>query len=190
MNKFVEKTEQLSAFLAVEIPKAEEVAIRSMLGYYIGRIFNDGKDSSGSKIGDYSTTPMLTGAKNFRTKTKAAAFFDAEDVEFRTVKSKGKNLALGLIEGGYKEFRELNGLRSDTVDLQFTGSLFESIIVGTYGANFVLGYNSSEKARIAQHLENKYGKKIFYPTEEEIKIARDTYYDYLRERVQILFNSW
>lgn len=191
MNKFVEKTKELSEFLAIEIVKAEEVAIRTMFGYYMERIFNTGLDSAGKAIGTYSTKPMLTGAKNFRTKSKAKDFFNEDDVEFRIVKGKGgKNQALGLIEGGYKEFRELNGLRSDTVDLQFTGSLFQSIIVGIYGDHFVLGFNNPEKAKIAQHLEKKYGKKIFQPTAEEIKIAQDAFYDYLRQKVQELFNSW
>lgn len=190
MSSFPEKIDQMMYTLQSEFAKAEEVAIRTMLAYYIQRVFNNGLASDGGKIGDYSTKPMFTGSKNFRTAGKADAFFDEDDVEFRTIKTKKGQKALALVKGGYKEFRELNGLRSDTVDLQFSGSLFESIIVGTYGDNFVLGFNNVEKAKIAAHLEAKYGKKIFYPTKEEIDIVIRAYYDYLREKIQQLFNSW
>jgi hypothetical protein len=190
MGNFGDKVDDLIHLLEDELLNAEQVAVKTMLAAYLGRIFNRGASSDETKIGEYSTKPMLTGAKNFRTKGKAEAFFDKEDIEFRTVNTKRGKKALAIVKGGYREFRQLNGNQAEFVDLQFTGSLFESIKDGLHDGHFVIGFDNIEKAQIAHHLEKKYNKIIFKPSAEEIAIAEEAYKDYLKEKIQQLFNTW
>jgi hypothetical protein len=94
-------------------------------------------------------------------------------------------------EGGYKnKTRKDGGYQVGYVDLQLTGGLFFSIVIGESGQRKVLGYNNIEAAKIAGYNEERYKKDIFKPSIEEQAIARNAFLDYLREKIQELFNSW
>lgn len=186
---FATRMDDIIHLLERIVPEAEEVALNTLLGAYSYRIFNIGNASDESKIGEYSTKPMLTGAKGFRTASDASAFF-AQKQKWKTVKTTKGNQALAEVEGGYKQFRELNKLQSNYVDLDFKGDLKFSIVVGELNGQKVLGFNSQVQADKAGKLEAHFKKVIFKPTEEEKEIAREAFYDYLREKIQELFNSW
>lgn len=197
------------------INRAEQAAILTTLAAYLQRIFNRGADSSETKIGTYSTKLMLSTKDQF---IKKSAFKQSLEEQTRFNKTKlGQRKKIGssgdlkkvvkvpvwikfpnaskavpvmIIEGGYAEFRRLNGAESGFVNLQFTGSLFESIIAADVSGHWVIGFNNLEKALIAQYLEKKYHKDIFKLSAEEIALCADTYYNYIREHVKKLFDSW
>lgn len=187
---FATRMDDLIALLQKIVPEAEEVALNTLLGAYSYRIFNIGNASDETKIGEYSTKPMLTGAKGFRTASDASAFFSQKKKKWVTVKTGSGNKALAVVEGGYKMFRELNQLQSNYVDLDFKGDLKFSIVIGELNGQKVLGFNSVVQFEKAKKLEAHFKKVIFEPTEEEKAIAREAFYDYLREKIQVLFNSW
>ena len=186
---FKEKIDEMIHLLDRIIPEANDVALNTLLGAYAYRIFNIGNASDETKIGEYSTKPMLTGSKGFRTVSDAAAFFNKKQ-KWKTVKTAKGNQALAVVDGGYKEFRELNKLQSNYVDLEFKGDLKFSIVIGEINGQKVLGFNSEVQAEKAHKLESHFKKVIFKPTEEEKEIAREAFYDYLREKIQELFGSW
>ena len=76
------------------------------------------------------------------------------------------------------------------MDLNFTGELFFSVVVGNKDGIPVLGFNNYEKYQLAKKLEAKYKTPIFTPTQEEINIAREAFNDFIREKIQQLFSSW
>lgn len=188
MSNFGDKMDAIVLVLESETPNAELVALNTLLGAYLYRIFNIGNATDETKIGDYSTKDMLVGAKAFTNKGKADAFFSDDELEWVTLKTPKGNKKLAVVKGGYKKFRELAGFRSDTVDLQLTGGLMGSIIVD-YNSR-VMGFNNAEKVKIAGYLEEHFGKKIFEPTDEEKALALEAFNDYLREKIQDLFSSW
>ena len=172
-----------------EMINAEEVAMRQLIAKYTERIFNRGSASDETRIGEYSKKPMFTGSKNFRTQDAATKFFKSKP-EFRKVKTPKGNRALAIVKGGYSEFRTLNGLQNAFVDLEFRGDLFRSIQIGELNGHFVLGYNSLIQAKKAQGLELHFKKKIFEPTKEEKAQAESAAMDYLKDKLQNLFNTW
>lgn len=186
---FSEKISELEKVIVESMPLAKEVALNTLLGAFSTRIFQHGKATDNSKIGEYSTKPMLIGGKGWRTAGAAAAFFK-EKQEWRKVNTKKGKQSLALIEGGYKEFRQLNSLQTDHVDLEFKSDLKFSIIVGDFNGEKVLGFNSEIQHLKSQGLEKHFKKVIFEPTQEEIEIAQEAYLDYIREQVQETFNSW
>lgn len=204
MGNLADKIDQLQRTIQDAIPEATLIALNVMLGVYTKRIFEFGMDSNQMKIGTYSTEPMLTGAKNFRTAGDANRFF--KDVKSRkrksrkdesiintdwvTVKTPKGLKRLAVVPGGYREFRTLNKLQNAFVDLNFKGDLFFSIVIGNKNGVPVLGFNSFEQFEKAMNLELKYNKSIFKPSKEEIQKAREAFNDFIRERVQQLFSTW
>ena len=189
MSNLINKMDSIIDLLNKEMINAEEVAMRQLIAKYTERIFNRGSATDESRIGNYSTKTMFTGAKNFRTQTAANRFFKGKP-EFRKVKTPTGNRALAVVKGGYSEFRTLNGLQNAFVDLEFRGDLFRSIQVGNLNGHFVLGYNSLIQAKKMQNLEIHFKKKIAEPTVEEKAQAEKAALDYLKEKLQNLFNTW
>ena len=186
---FIEKINQLEDVIVKSIPEAREAALNTMLGAFSTRIFQHGKASDNSKIGDYSTKAMFVGSKGWRTAGAAKAFFNEKHL-FRNVNTKSGKKTLALIEGGYKKFRELNSLQSGYVDLEFKGDLKFSIIVGEFNGEKVLGFANEKQFLKAKGLEEHFKKYIFTPTQEEIELAQEVFYDYIREKIQQTFDTW
>lgn len=189
MSNLINKMDSIIDLLNKEMINAEEVAMRQLIAKYTERIFNRGSATDESRIGNYSTKPMLTGAKNFIDVTKATNFFKTKP-EFRKVKTPKGNRALAVVKGGYSEFRTLNGFQNAFVDLEFRGDLFRSIQVGELNGHFVLGFNSLIQAKKAHNLEIHFKKQIFEPTIEEKAQAEQAGRDYLIMKYQQLFNTW
>ena len=147
--------------------------LKAVEGNLKSRIFNDGLDANLTKIGTYSTAPMLAGKSSFRTKTAANKVLGskAKRKGLKWVTYKGKSLYVE--EGGYKAIREKSGLQASYVDLDFKGDLRGQIKVGTFGDELVLGHTNSDKAEIAKALESpkKYNRSIFAGSSADIKLA-------------------
>ena len=71
---FSEKISELEKVIVESMPLAKEAALNTLLGAFSTRIFQHGKATDNSKIGEYSTKPMLIGGKGWRTAGAAAAF--------------------------------------------------------------------------------------------------------------------
>jgi hypothetical protein len=143
--------------------RIEISALSAVEGRYKARIFNRGLDSNGRKIGNYSTRPMLIGAKSFRTKTQAGKVLGSKKNRRKLdwVKVKGRNLA--VLEGGYKELREEQGLRT----------LFRSIQKGrTPTGDNVIGFTGKEDdlQRVkAEANEKRFNTDIFSLSKTEVR---------------------
>lgn len=99
---------------------------------------------------------------------------------------------IGQYKGGrYKAIRNAKGLRIDRVDLEFTGELFRSINTGTNEEGAIIGFTNADRAKIADYLEERYGKAIFAPTEQEQADTRELMETFiieeLRESVKSIF---
>lgn len=173
---FTEKINQLEDVIVKSIPEAKEIALNTLLGAFLRRIFNQGKATNGAQIGNYSTKTYVKFAEgDFKSLNKNA--------QKRTRQSVNRKIQ-------YIELRKKAGRQVAYVDLQFTDRLFNSIVVAYTDGNWTLGFNNLERAQIARENEVRFKKQIFYPSEEEIEIAQEAFLDYLREQVQETFNSW
>lgn len=97
-------------------------------------------------------------------------------------------VAIGQYKGGaaarYKALRNAKGLRIDTVDLQFTGALFRSINSGVLGDDVVIGFTNVDRLKIARILEDNYKKKIFTPSDDEVKKSKELMVDFVKSRLR------
>ena len=87
--------------------------------------------------------------------------------------------------GRYIAKRNAAGRRIDKVDLQFTGSLFESIKTGVVEDGAVIGFNNLSEGKVADYNEERYGKKIFAPGLQEQEESKELMTQYIVDQLQI-----
>ena len=89
-------------------------SMAELMAIHKERIFDKGEKSDGSKIGEYSTTPIYVDKSSFIRKNA-----------FKGVGKKGKNgkqrkdNKTMYIPGGYSEFRTLNGRQNSHINFKF-----------------------------------------------------------------------
>lgn len=144
--------------LKSSIPKSlsEEVypdVIETTVNSLKKRIFTNGLDSKGSDIGTYSEEPISASKKAFIKKSSFSA----------TSKS-GKTMKL---KSGYKELKQVQGLKSEKVNLVYSGDLKESVTAQKKGTGYAIGFSDKNNSEKAENLEKKYNKNIFQLSEDE-----------------------
>lgn len=150
--------------------RIEIVVLKTAEGLMKQRIFNNGKASNGSQIGQYSTKDMLIGASSFANKTNANSVLGSKKkrkgLDWVTVK--GRRLA--VLNGGYRHLRRLQGFQTGYVDLEINGDLRRSIVTGksVTGGN-ALGFFNDEQRIIGESQEKRFKKDIFALSPQELK---------------------
>jgi hypothetical protein len=116
------------------------------------RIFTKGLDANGNTISQsYSTKPTVV----------------KKDVFIRPSAFKGNKTM--RLEHGYKELRDIQGLQTKTVNLDYSGALKNSLIVERDQQSVIIGVNDRDNLDKVQKLEKKYQTKIFSFSEKEIQ---------------------
>ncbi|ADX66962.1 Uncharacterised protein [Weeksella virosa] len=138
----------------MSIPIFQKIAEQTERSMKI-RIFENGKATNNSEIGKYSEKPMRVSQNQFINKSN---FIPT---------GRGKKTA--EMKGGYKELRQKQGLKSDTVNLEYTGELRHSISAKAHSHGFKIGFTNRKNSKKAKHLEYKYKKNVFQLTEPEKK---------------------
>lgn len=152
------------------------------------RVQEEGIDAKGKHFPPYSTEPMLVGCKSFKKKS-CDRFFGPEknkQHEWVTLKRGEKNYRLAVLEGGYRELREmeLGGKNGEVVNFTYTGKMWGdvSIISGSAdhdSGTVVLGAKNQEQKEILYHNTErnlkKGGGEILDLSESEINTLKDIY---------------
>ena len=136
--------EQLSLVAA----KAAEATLKE-------RVFNNGLDVNGARIGTYSTNPSSFGVSAFAVKSKFKPNPNRRSV---------------FVPDGYSGLRQLNGRQNAYVDLQYTGSLIRSIVVQSVGNQLhALVFQNDEEETIGRANEERFDKTIFAAGDAEME---------------------
>lgn len=166
--------------IRVAMANSEVVSMNYSLGAVLQRIFNEGLKTDGTPIGRYDDTRKQTflteNAKsrlNKKQKTKLSKLEKSDDFKGIT----------------YKELRELKGLQTDYVDLQFNGDLFNSIDVGNFDGRPAIGITTEKQAKIAGYHDDKYGL-IFTASDDERAAAAESARDYLFKELKRIIGTW
>lgn len=123
------------------------------------RVFNKGKSTNYSPIGQYSTKTTLVGRSSFVKKTTWDAVYKNKRYKWVTFKKR----RLKVLPGGYKMIRQLEGKRTDTVNEQRTGKLKSSFLIEGRGSSYVIGFDNYG-SKISEYQEKHFGKLIWNPT--------------------------
>ena len=139
------------------------------------RLFQKGIKGDGSKTGNYSTEPMYASKKQFkktggfRAQGKNAGKTASGKLAKGTKKKKdGTERKSMYLAGGYKELRQVQGMETGFVNLQYNGDLFTDFTKLTVQKDSVVvkvsrGINEKK----IDGLTKKYGSSTFKHSKEE-----------------------
>jgi len=153
------------------------------------RVFEQGKNSDNSNTGQYSVKPLYVSKKMF---AKPGAFSprgkkgEVGDKlvptyqlkrgnikptnrvikNFSVVKSNNKPRTTMYLPQGYKELRDIQGFRTDVVDLTYRGELKKDFAIAQDGQAFLIGFKTKPQSDKRFALERQFGP-VFYATTQE-----------------------
>jgi len=143
---------------------AQQVMIELMADHK-DRIFGKGINSDGQPIGEYSKKPGYFSKDQF---IRQAAFKPLgkpnKDRQRRT------NTTM-FIQGGYSEFRDIQGRQTEHINLKFSGSLERNINVGKTGNAVMYGTTDADESEKFDGLESRFN--AFELTESEKQFVKD-----------------
>lgn len=143
--------------------KTMRLGTESVRGVMLTRIHEDGQAADGSAIGSYSKKPLYANPLVIPGQT-----FQPEGKTGKKVfDSTGKQHKDKYFDGGYAALREATGKRSDTVNLNFSGIMQNTLQTFPTATGYGLGWDSEEMLLRARALEKKYGKRIWFLSDSE-----------------------
>jgi hypothetical protein len=146
--------------------RISQVAAFRVIAEYKNRIFRLGLDSAGNSIGVYSTNPFYVNPTTL-IGVKASAVVPMGKYGNKVFKN-GQPHKTKYLTDGYSELRNLTGRQNATVDLNFSGSVFQSVQVRQEGNDSYVSYTSQKSIDIMEGQEVRFGTDIMPPTEQEI----------------------
>jgi hypothetical protein len=189
----LQKLKESLAESVIKVAGAQSRAVvESMLNFEADikqRVFTDGLDANGQKIGTYSTKPFYASlnqssqirASSLKGRGKKRGSRDAERSGPKNVRNKFTGRVVPAdrktmyLPGGYLEFRGVVGRQNKTVDLNLTGSLQGDIRLGQSNDSVQVAFTTDKQKDIASGNEERFQKTIFSPSDREIENIEDAW---------------
>lgn len=150
MNEYTAIINKLNA--AIKNEQFQRVAAITVLAPYKKRIFSEGKDAQGQKIGTYGTKPISISKKNQARQTGKTYF-----------------------SGGYAEYKSAIGKNPGFVNLRNTDQMMMDLGLIRNGANFAFGFQNDLNGDKSKWMDEKYQKDIFNASQAEIDLFANTF---------------
>lgn len=150
MNEYTAIINKLNA--AIKNEQFQRVAAITVLAPYKKRIFSEGKDAQGQKIGTYGTKPISISKKNQARQTGKTYF-----------------------AGGYAEYKNAIGKNPGFVNLRNTDQMMMDLGLIKNGANFAFGFQNDLNGDKSKWMDTKYSKDIFNVSQAEIDLFANTF---------------
>lgn len=157
------------------------------------RVIEQGRRADGRKFASpnnptgYSRKPMLANHTGFWNKSGAERIAGSKskrrDLKWVTIQRGGRNIKLFELEGGYEQFRELQGRRVDIVNFSLSGRMWANTNIKSASKNKVtIGGLTKETNDKLEGNTKRFGK-ILDLSETEVRRLKN---DYVGSIVQIL----
>lgn len=150
-NEFTDLIKKINE--VVTSPRLLNTAMSTVLAVHKPRIFEQGFDAKGVKIGIYSTKPASISKKNQARDTGQTYF-----------------------PGGYSEYKQAVGKNPGYVILRNTDQMYADY--GIIGNGF--GFQNTENYNKSQWMENKYQRPIFELSNYEEEVLTNVLVDQLK----------
>jgi hypothetical protein len=200
-QEYIDHLSTLATFVGGDITDiAIAPAAATLMVNIKNRIINEGRNSSGSEIGEYSTKPMYVTKDQFinpggfnaigkrgiigdrlvptvRLKEARALKYGYKFLpllpskksykRYSIVKSNYQDRKSMYLPEGYKQLRDIQGLRTDIVNITYRGDLMSDYVIGKDGLAYLMGLTKEAEVSKLRGLEKKYGL-LLQGTAEEI----------------------
>jgi len=191
LNELANKIKGLSAeVVAANKERLQIIASNEMEFLLKKRVFAEGKDSSGSKIGSYSTKEIYVNPNKISSLIPKSGLKISGKFNKSSKFKNGNPRKTAYLGGGYKEFKEKANFDSNIYNLTLTGTSKDSIKIGKKGNDIVLGFSDEGRRKILEGHEERLNKEIFKPTKDELKSVRKIVKDELKVIVKETIGKW
>lgn len=154
------------------------------------RIVETGKKANGSKFASpdnpsgYSRKPMLTNYTAFWKKSGhdfiAGSKAKRRELKWVTLKKGNRAIRLFVLRGGYEQFRQLQGRRTDIVNFSFTNTMWNSMRVkARQGDTVTIGVTRQENIKKMEGLNKRFGRLLELSKDEDARLRVDMKKDVL-----------
>jgi hypothetical protein len=188
IENFSERLQKLRLLVEQELPVINARMATSAFSLVENRIVNDGLKANGSSLGKYSENPLPA---FFFTSNALGSGADAKAESL--LKKNKKNGINGI---SYKDWRGVNGLQTNHIDLQFTGETWKDFAIlktestpesalTTIQSKGSIKRGSKSTADIADYNAERFGDYLALSEDEEkeIDIAFDNELQQLLDEV-------
>lgn len=166
LKEHLSKLRSLSANITTQAVNSIFVpAANRLLAETKNRIINEGVASDGTQIGQYSTKPSYYTRDQF---VKKSAFKPIGKTGNRKFKN-GKPHKSMYVQSGYSGLRSLQGRQVAFVNSDYSGSLMADYVQNVRQKEIVHGFTNKQESNKRKGLEQRYGKKIYASTPEQIE---------------------
>jgi len=141
---------------SVRSDKNLRIALSTTLAIQKPRIFSQGFDAKGAKIGTYSTKPISISKKK-----------------------QARNTGKTYFKGGYAEYHRAIGKGTNEVNLRNTDQMMMDYGLQGSGLNYGFGFQNSENYKKSQWMQEKYHKEIFDLSRNELNVLTNVLTDLL-----------
>ena len=158
-----EKWRQARQRLLSELPRQATIAATDLSALVKNRVIQRGESAAGAPFTPYSTVAI------------PAFFYKGKS---RTGSAEGKITALAKQREkiSYRDFREINNLKTDKKNFEFTGEMWRGVEVQTSGGGAVVtatiqGGNQASRERLSYGSAGE-NTNLLRPNEKEIEVIR------------------
>jgi hypothetical protein len=141
-NEFIDLIGKINQ--TIRSDRGLKIALSTTLAVHKQRIFVEGGDAKGTKIGTYSTKPISISKKNQARQTGKTFF-----------------------KGGYAEYKRAVGKNPGFVNLRNTDQMMMDYGLIGSSLQYGFGFNNTENFKKVNWMEEKYRKEIFFLTKKE-----------------------
>jgi hypothetical protein len=145
---------------AIRSDKSKRTALTTTLAIHKQRIFVNGLDANGAKIGNYSTNPISI------SKSRQA-----------------RNTGKTYFKGGYSEYKSAIGKNPGYVNLTNTGQMANDYSLIVNGDFYGFGFQNQENANKSGWMGDKYDKDIFELSDKELDTFANVYIEELNREI-------
>ena len=134
-NEFTDLINKINQ--AARSDRNHRIALTTVFAVHKQRIFNQGFDSKGAKIGTYGTKPISISKKN-----------------------QARNTGKTYFGGGYSEYKRAIGKNPGFVNLRNTDQMMLDYGIQGSNLNYGFGFQNNENYNKSQWMEEKYKKEL------------------------------
>jgi hypothetical protein len=136
---------------AIRSDQVLRAALSTTFAVHKPRIFEQGFNAKGSKMGTYSTNPISIAANK-----------------------QARNTGRTYFKGGYSEYKSAIGKNPGFVNLRNTDQMMGDYSIIGGGGSFGFGFHNNENYEKSQWMEDKYGGGIFDLSSYEENVLAET----------------
>jgi hypothetical protein len=129
IDETIKHFKEFETFMRRDLPnELTKIAAHNTVAQIHTRVIDKQVNAKGQRFGRYSTRPTLSSGTTEKSKRVFNALAGSKkkrsELDWVTIKRKGKNVHLFVVKGGYQEIREIEGFSNEYKSFEFTTEMW------------------------------------------------------------------